>query len=102
MAESAKNESLLNSIYKQLSSKFIQLFEKSNAMSQKMHISYYFDDDTFINVFLDKNYDDNINQNSFIKLQFSKNIVEFINNIDNNTEKLKDDLKLLFNDDSEL
>lgn len=95
------NESLLNSIYKRLRSKFIQLFGKSNAMSQKMHISYYFDDDTFINVFLDKNYDDNINQNSFIKLQFSKNIVEFINNIDNNTEKLKDDLKLLFNDDSE-
>lgn len=101
------NESLKNTVRKQLRNKFLQLFGSSRSMDNDLYLSYHYNEKTYIKITLRLKEGYDFISPNFIYFDFSTNIYDFINNHSKNNSisfdktVLKNQLNELFSDDFE-
>lgn len=99
------DSTLFNDVIKILRGKFLQIFGTSKAMSNKMLLSYYFSDETYIRVTLRSQEGYDFISPNYVWIDFSKDIMDFLRGSTKLQEIEKDELKrsinLLFHDDCE-
>ena len=103
LLSSAEDKDFTKALKKQLRGKFMQMFGSSWGMSMDMSMRYEYDNETFAQITLQESrYEGSLN---YIYIDFSKNIVDILNTL-NNSHYEKDDLisimNKLFSDEYEI